>query len=55
MRKPGPHGSVILFDNVTTTGGTMEGAMRTVRRDTRAEPIGFAALWSAAEGLAEAG
>ncbi len=45
---------VILLDNVITTGGTMEGAIRAVTRDTDAEPVGLAVLWSHAAGLQEA-
>ena len=50
---PGRWRRVIVLDNVVTTGGTMEGALRAVRRDTGAEAVGLAVLWSPASGLQE--
>jgi hypothetical protein len=37
---------VILLDNVLTTGGTMEGAIRAVQRDTEAKVSGLVVLYS---------
>jgi predicted amidophosphoribosyltransferase len=36
---------VLVLDNVLTTGGTMEGALEAVFRDSQAEPIGLTVLY----------
>lgn len=41
----------LLLDNVITTGGTMEGAILAVKRDTAASPVGLGILYSAQAGL----
>lgn len=38
--------SVIVLDNVLTTGGTMRGALMAITRDTRTKPAGLAYLYS---------
>lgn len=41
----------ILFDDVITTGASMEGALRAIRRDTDVEPVGLAVLHRREGGL----